>query len=391
MREPAMASRQILFFSIGLSVWIVTVVIVSVLVFIAPMKRSVVPVYHEAAENWTAQKSLYLETKHAYFYFPQFALMFVPFHYLPMPFGDMLWRILQSALFITGLWRIVNLSASTDKGFLFLCVSAIAIASCIGAIRNGQANVLIAALMIHSAVSLARSQWWLAAFCMGGALAVKPLALVFIVLAVIAYHSTIPRLALIVCIFIVLPFLFADSAYVLSQYGEALRQLLSSSLTTEHRFADINGLLRSLGIGLSGFMSQVVRVIAGASIAVLWWISAKRMGEPERSLMLLAFAATYLMLFNPMTEPNGYIIVIPSIAFYAVYYLKTNRLPVLGWSLVFIGLSIGVIPELLRSWVQNMGLWWNPLMMVFFSAFLVWKTFAAEPSLPVHQNTPPRT
>jgi len=158
--------------------------------------------------------------------------------------------------------------------------------------------------------------------------------------------------------------------------------MLSSSLTTEHRFADINGLLRSLGIGISGLLSQSMRVIAGASIAVLWWISAKRMGEPERSLMLLAFAATYLMLFNPMTESNSYVIVIPSMAYYAVYYLKISRLPVLGWSLVFMGLSIGILPEMLRSWVPNLSLWWKPLMMVLFLAFLVWKVFAVDPSRP---------
>jgi len=180
--------------NIGFSLWLVVVLAICILVFLAPMKRSVVPGYHEAAENWISHESLYFESKHAYFYFPQFALLFVPFHYLPTPYGDILWRLFQSALLVAGIWRMVNLSESTDKGFTFLCVSAIAIAACIGAIRNGQANVLLAALMIHSTASLARSQWWLAAFCMGVALVVKPLALVFILLAIIAYHSTIQHM-----------------------------------------------------------------------------------------------------------------------------------------------------------------------------------------------------
>jgi alpha-1,2-mannosyltransferase len=198
-------------------------------------------------------------------------------------------------------------------------------------------------------------------------------------LAAIVYRPTIWRLVIGLCFFLLVPFFFADSSYVFSQYQQSVSHLFSSSLTTENRFSDLNGLLRSLGMGLTGTLSISVRIIAGIFVAGLWKKGSRRMSEPERSFLLLGLATAYLMLFNPMTEGNSYVIVAPSIAYYAAHYLKIEINPKLGGSLVFMGLSIGLLPELVRPFVEHLGLWWRPLMMIFFFALLTCKIMAGKP------------
>ncbi len=353
-------------------VWVATISIISILVFLAPLKRTVTPVYHEAVERWMAGQSLYVDTAHAYFYFPQFVFVFLPFHLLPVPIGDIFWRIVSTALLSWGIWRIVSLAHTPQNTLLFLYASLIALTPSFGAMRNGQANVLFAALTVHAAANLAQSHWWFAILCMVGALTVKPIGLVMILLAAVIYRSIIGRLAVGISIFLILPFFFAESSYVFSQYRQAVEHLFSFSVVTENHFADLNGLLRTLGIGLVGSTSQIIRIGAGLLTLMIWWIGAKRLREPQRAWLLLGLTTTYLMLFNPMTESNSYVIVAPILSLYAVRFLIIEGHSKLGWGLVFMGFSIGILPEIFRSVDRNFGLWWKPLMMLIFSGILTY-------------------
>ena len=247
--------------------------------------------------------------------------------------------------------------------------------------RNGQANVIFAAFTIHAAYSLAQSRWSVATAWMLLALVAKPIGLVMILLAVLVYRDLIWRLAIGVALFLVLPFAFGRTGYVWSQYNESIRHLLDLSVITENRFADLNGLLCKLGFGLTGRVSQAVRVVAGGVTAIVWRLGARRLSQPEQACFLLALATTYLMLFNPMTEENGYVIVMPALAYYALRFLLVEGRPLLGWGLVLGGLSIGILPEPLRKIIPDFGLWWRPIIMLFFSGILLGWLFSREVGL----------
>ena len=81
---------------IGYFLWVLPLVGVSVMVALDPAKRSVTPVFHLAAERWWAGGELYADVR-GYHYLPQFALLFAPFHALPVPVGDILWRAISVA------------------------------------------------------------------------------------------------------------------------------------------------------------------------------------------------------------------------------------------------------------------------------------------------------
>lgn len=366
-----MSIKAGLHLKIAIYLWGAATSIISLLVFLAPYKRTVTPVYHEAVERWLAGQSLYVGD-HAFFYFPQFVFVFLPFHLLPVPIGDIFWRIASAALLSWGIWRIVSLAHTPQNTRLFLYASLIALTPSLGAMRNGQANVLFAALTVHAVASLSKAHWWIAIICMVAALIVKPIGLVMILLATVIYRPIIGRLAVGVIIFLILPFFFAESAYVFSQYREVLDHLFSYSVVTVHRFADLNGLLRTLGIGLVGSVAQIVRVSAGLLTMIIWWIGAKQLREPQRSWLLLGLTTTYLMLFNPMTEGNSYVIVAPILSLYAGRFILIEGHSKLGWGLVFMGVSIGILPEIVRSVDRNFGLWWRPLMMLIFSGVLTY-------------------
>src|SRR5436853_250913 len=51
------------------------------------------------------------------------------------------------------------------------------------ALRNGQANALLAGLFAHATASLVEKEWWRAVLCLVVALAVKQFGIVFLLLA----------------------------------------------------------------------------------------------------------------------------------------------------------------------------------------------------------------
>lgn len=342
--------------------------------------RSVTPDYHTAVERWVAAQSLF----GGFHYFPQFIFMFFPFHVLPAPWGDVAWRLLSSGLLAWGLWRLLSLVDSQRTSQLFFFGTLMVLVPSFDALRNGQANVIFAAFTIHAAFSLAESRWGAATAWLLLALVAKPIGLVTILLAVLVYRKLIWRLAIGIVLFLALPFVFGRAEYVWSQYRESVTHLLDLSIIAENRFADLNGLLRKLGLGLTGRVSQAVRVAAGLITAIVWWLGARRLGQPElarrgeQACFLLALATTYLMLFNPMTEENSYVIVLPALTYYGLRLLLIERRRFLGWGLILGGVSTGLLPEPLRKVIPDFGLWWRPIIMLFFSGILVSSLFSRD-------------
>lgn len=362
---------------IAYSMWITAVLVVLIIVILSPYTHTDTPAYHKAVERWFLRQPLYLDN--SFFYFPQFILLFMSFDFLPFLPGDMLWRVFSSALLCWGLRRILKSSDRLENERFFLYASLVTISCAVGALRNGQANLIFGALGLHAAASLARSRWWTASLCLIGALAVKPLGIVMLILAFIIYRPIAWRLASGLIIFFIVPFLFADPLYVITEYRQVLARLLTSSLTTEHRFADFNGLLRSIGFGLTGVGSQVARIGAGVLTSILCLFSVKRKREPDRALLLLGLASTYLMLFNPMTQGNSYVVVGPIIAIYAIRSLWIENSQKIGLGLLFMGISLGPLPtEICYLIDANFRFWWRPLMMIFFTGFLTYTIFRAE-------------
>jgi len=354
-------------------VWTIPLLLISVSVAVHPQHRTITGVYHEASEAWWQNQNLYRTGPGpaGFYYLPQFAILFAPFHAIPTPVGDILWRWLSLGVLVHGWWKLTRLVSTNNPDRLFFWSSVLGIASCLASIRNGQANVILAGLFVQAVACLIQARWWLASLCLIVAIALKPLGLVMLVLALFGYPPIRSKVLIAAVAFVLLPFCCAAPGYVLSQLYNGYVSLWNASLITPREFADISGLLKAAGVELSQTVSQWARVTAGALTLVCWWLGIRRTDEPFRGLLLLALSTACLMLFNPMTEANSYVLLAPAVAIVAVHCMETDLLW-LGRIFAGIIVSIGVLPELVRRQYSHVALWWNPLMTILFIVLLLW-------------------
>jgi len=368
-------SRQRLI-TTAIILWALPMLVISIMVFLNPLKRTVTPLYHEATVNWWAGEALY-QGPSGMNYLPQFPILFTPFHALPSPWGDIVWRLFAAALLVTGLWRVLRayFGPGWEKWFLWTTILALPLS--LGALRNGQANALLGGLILHAAACLAANQWNRATALIILTLAVKPLGAVLVLLAPVVYAPMRWRLPIGLAALVALPFLSASTPYALAQYQALGSNLKDCSAITEHRFADLNGILRTFGTELPAKVATVVRAMAGLAAAVLWWFGSRRLKEPLQAMWLLALTTGYLMLFNPMNEANSYVILAPALGFWAVCWISEPVTARRGWVLVAMTLSMGLLPNLVRPLLGNhFALIWHPTMTLCFGGMLtlfVWQ------------------
>jgi alpha-1,2-mannosyltransferase len=365
------------------AVWLLPLLVITILVVARPEKRTVTPVYHNAAQRWLQREALYDGPwGRNYYYFPQFAVLFVPFHLPPRVVGDILWRGTAAAGLAIGVWLFCGAISAADRQRAFVLVTLVALPLSLAALQNGQANAHFGATLLLAAGCLKVRRWWAAALFLCAATAIKPLGIAALGLAWATYPQLRWRLAVALSILAAFPFLFGPPRYVWSQYVASLDNLRQGLEMTEHRFADLNGLLRTFGIALTGKASLAMRASAGILMTGFCWTVARREAEPMRSLVWLSITAGYLMLFNPMTEANSYVILAPVLALMALRFLSVGKKR-LSWLVAGMALTMGLLPNLLRPLLGNyFALFWHPTMTLIFLSVITWQLLGIGDSRP---------
>lgn len=358
------------------ALWVVPVLVIAILVAAAPEKRTVTHLYHDAVVRWWHRVGIY-DGPRGMNYLPHFAVLFTPFHLPPRVVGDILWRAAAAAGLAAGLWLFCGAISGPDRRRAFVLVTLLTLPLSLPALRNGQANAHLGAALLLAAWCLKARRWWAATVLLYLATAIKPLGIAGIGLAWAAYPQLWWRLAVGMPILAAFPFLFGPRAYVSTQYLAFLENLRQAAEVTVHHFADLNGLLRTFGIPLSGMASLGVRALAGVLVMGLCWTASRRTAEPLRSLVWLSATASYLMLFNPMTEANSYVILAPALGLVAWGLMRAGEKK-LGWLLAGMLLTMGLLPNLLRPFLGNaFALAWHPAMTLGFLSVVTWQVFGS--------------
>ncbi len=356
---------------VALGVWGIAILVVSALFVADPVARTVTHLYHDASAQWASGAALY-KGPAGMNYLPHFALIFAPFHALPAPLGDLLWRLLSTALVVWGIWRVARQVWGSEVMLAFPWVLLLALPLSLAPMRYGQANGILAGLMLLGTASLMEAKWGSAAAWIALAIVVKPIALVFALVVALSYPKVRSRLFAAAVVVVLAPFAFGGVDYVLSQYSAALANLSACAGVTEHRFADFQGIVRTLGVEIASPWSLVIRVAALVAVAGAAWTTVRSMTEPTRGLWALTLTVVFLMLFNPMNESNSYAIFAPVIALWAVRFLPIPERAPLGWTLTAIVLAMGLLPEPLRPLFGNsFSLFFSPLMAIVFLVLLL--------------------
>src|SRR5262249_39996121 len=123
----------------------------------------------------------------------------------------------------------------------FALIALLTLLPSLAAARNGQPNLQIAALLLHAALDLAARRHGRSAVILVVAQAMKPVALVPVLLVGALYPPMRWRLAAGIAIAAVIPFLTQDPSYVVEQYVGAFAKMLRSAQPDRNMFTDLNG------------------------------------------------------------------------------------------------------------------------------------------------------
>ena len=353
----------------GWWLWASFLVVVSIGVVMNPFWRlTVTPTYREAVANWWARRDLYTPGLHGFLYFPQGAILFTPFTWPPFLLGEELWRWTGVALLAWGVWRLCRLASPAGTPAVFGLVTALTIPTAVDSAQVGQANLLFAALMLHAAVDLARQNWWAATLSLSILVAEKPFGLVMVLLVTALRGPMRWRMAAGLATVGAAPFLFGPGGYVLHQYYASLVKLTVSGWPDPGgRWADLTSLLWAAGGNPSPEVMTGVRAAAALGALTLAWWAGRRWEEPRKSIMVLAVAATYLMLFNPRTQENSYVILGPEVALVAAWTIVVERRRVAAAFLVAMCVGLGFH----RALSAHPNYWLQPLTALIFAGYLV--------------------
>jgi hypothetical protein len=242
--------------------WAALFLTISILI-IAGSDHSVVSTYRDATIQWFAGGDIYTDTGHGFLYLPIAAILFAPFAWLPTAACEIAWRFVAIGGFAIGVRRLGRLLERGESDSTFAVLTLAALPPALACARNGQSTLIMAGLMMLACVNLAerRSGW--AVLWATLAVALKPLAIVMLLLAPFMDRRLIGRVAIGLVIVLCLPFLTQRPSYVLDQYlkcGQMFRA--SSHCGMIELWAQPFSVLGLLGVNIPESAQTVMRVIA---------------------------------------------------------------------------------------------------------------------------------
>ena len=303
------------------TVWIAFAVVIAVILLTKGNKSAVTATYFPTAATWwAADGDIYTPGIAGYLYLPQSVHLFTPFLVFPEgPAREIAWRLFGLALFAYGLRRVLRRVTHEGGSRHFELATLLVLAATASSARNGQTNLHLAGIMLHACADLMDRRWWRATLWLWGGMLAKPIALVMVLLVGALVAPMRLRLLAGLVVFALLPYAHPDPGYVTEQIRLAAEKLGRSSQPGAKPYDDFVGLMRTMGFTMpqglrTGFAALMALVTLG-----LVALGLRRGGAKQGLWLLGAFAATYLMLFNPRTETNSYVILVPWLAMQASF------------------------------------------------------------------------
>ena len=349
-------------------------------------KETGLPVNHAyacGAQNWLDHRDLY-SGDGGFIYLPQSAIVYTPFYWLNGAWEQILWRFVMVGLFAAGVFRLSRLAGKGTQIEFFPLVTLMVLPKTWTCAYSGQATLAMAGLSMLALVEIDRRRWGLAAGLLIAALAFKPLAFVLLLLAAALYAPLRSRLAVGLILFFVAPYATQDAAYVSQQYLAAIpmfENAVKIGLTAE--WAQVFSLSQLAGWPVPTELQTVVRIAAAVGVLLL----CRRVCRPvARSgvddglfsaepawLTILSLATAYLLLFNPRTENNTYVLLAPVLGIHCVYAGLISRQCVRCALTAAAAVSI-VAGHEFCNWVTPTAgfVWVCPLVCLGFAVHCVW-------------------
>jgi hypothetical protein len=302
----------------AVAIWAVCLVVVCIRVALRPGSGSVYPCYAEAGQRWLAGQPVY-QDPHGYRYSPSVTPLFAALSLLPDRAAEVLWRLFSAAVYLGALawWtRLLPLSLTpAQKAVLFLLTVPLSL----GSLNNGQANLLVAGLLVGGVAATIQEHWTLASvFLVVPCLfKVYPAVIALLVLALYPRKLAL-RLSGALAVGLALPFLVQQPGRVFDQYAAWIANLNVDDRTAwplEHGYRDLWQLCRLWHVPLSHGGYLAVQLVCAVGVATIC-LAGRRAGWPSRRLLatVLALGSSWMMLFGPATESSTFVMLAPPLA-----------------------------------------------------------------------------
>ncbi len=318
----------------GWCLWAALAVVITIAVLRNPSDRSVTDSYRNAAQAYMHGQPMYAPGAMGWLYPVQSAMLYIPFAFEPRIGSEIAWRlvgILGLAFAIRSLTRScgsVQVDSTAPRHDLFFVVTIFALPAAAGAVRNGQMNVHLTAMLVLACVGLMRERWWRATFWLALALAAKPIALVLLLLFTALRSPLWWRIPIGVAVVAVLPFLNPNTEYVREQYLAGLSKVVEAGTLHDYavfRPADLTSLLSLLGMQLPEVVLNILRGLAAFVVLGLGGLITWLFDRRTSAVLILFLGTAYLMVFNPRTEGNTYTMLGVPLAMIAAWSLLERR------------------------------------------------------------------
>jgi len=341
---------------VALIVWSLILAAIIGRVLLSKRSNSVYPIFSTAGSAWLAGKTVYCDPTpelDQFRYSPPIAAAFAAWSMLPAPLGEVLWRLLNAAVFIGGLaywslwWR-----PDWDRGLMLLLVIPLAV----GGLNNGQCNALIAGLLLFAQVWFARDRFWSAAAAIAVCVLLKqyPLAL-GLLFAIIEPRRFIPRLAVCLVAGLAMPYLLGTPAYVTEQYRACFSRLVSDDRTADIAlsYRDLQLLLRVAGLPLSLFAYRGLELGLAAVIGAYVWIHHQRWSRDHAVWVCGTLASCWMTLAGPATESPTFVLIAPTLAACMLAALNGPRLPLILVSASYAAFTCAAMVVWFPGWIAK--------------------------------------
>ena len=355
---------------LALFVWAVYAVIIAGIVAAQPDRRTVTPEYREACEEWWGGQDIYEVRMHGYLYLPHAAILYTPFAALPVRVGEPLWRLVSLGLLAWSIWRLAKRFGGGRAGLWFLIATVAALPASFSSARNGQMNLAMAALLAMAAMDLGIRAWNRASLSLLLSLALKPLGVVPCLLAGGCYiRPMVWRLILGAVLLGAAIFLHWKPGFVAGQYELFVQTMQIAGKPKQPLFCDVQGMLLFFGTPLPDSVMTGVRVLAALGTLVVAWLALRRYDAACGAFVCMLLASWYLLLFNPRTETNSYVLLAPFAGILVAAAAQDSKFP-----LRFLGLAAFTLILSCENWGplhKLTNLWLKAAAGLVFGGYLI--------------------
>jgi len=306
--------------------WVATAVVTWVAITLAlaiygyhyPRTHTVYDVYELASRRWWAGEDLYLDSSQGHYrYSPLFAVGITPFALLPDSWGNALWRVFNSLIYVAGIasWArraLPGRRTSTQIAALLLLALPLSLQS----LQNAQANLLMLGAVLLALSAAAEERWSSSAGWLALATLIKgyPLALAGILIVLYPRRFTL-RFAAALAVGLLLPFAAQSPAVVAGNYASWFTHLSDSTSIMRERLRSIDHLFAIYGQPLAPRTFLWLQLSAGLAVLGLCAVHMRLVRDQrDRLAMTFLLFTAWVALFGPATESCTYVVVAPALA-----------------------------------------------------------------------------